>query len=194
MAVKKRKKTDTWKKKEKYTIYSPKSFEEKAVGITVADDEKKLIGRIYRCPLKEITNNLSHQFVKLTLRIKEVKGKSAYTQLEGFELSEEYLRRNVRRRRSMVKLVKNAETKDGKKIRVTVYTFTARRIETSKKSAIRKIMEEFVENKAKEENFDAFIQKCVFGTYAGELFKEVKKIVPIKRIEFGKCKLISGRQ
>ena len=41
--VKKRKTTDTWKKKEWYTITTPKEWESKEIAETPAIDEKKLI-------------------------------------------------------------------------------------------------------------------------------------------------------
>ena len=188
-----RKTTDSWKKKEWYTIYSPSVFEEKEVGTTIADDEKKLVNRVIKVPLREITNNMNHQFIKLWLRTKEVKGKSVYTELSGFSLTTEYLRRNIRRRRSLIKSIVNGTTKDNKKIRVTGYIFSLRKIDTSKKNLIRKKMAEIIEKNIKENSLDSFIQKCVFGELATNVFRECKKIAPVRRVEISKCKLLSGR-
>jgi small subunit ribosomal protein S3Ae len=188
-----KKKVDVWKKKEWYTIYSPKMFDSLEVGITPTDDEKKLIGRVLRVPLREITNSMAHQFVKMFFRITEVKGKSAYTEFDGFELTMEYLRRNVRRRRSIIKVVRTITTKDDKKIHLTVHTFTARKIDTSKKDAIRKVMIEVLDEDGKANTFEDFIQKAIFGNLASDIFKEIKQIAPAKRIEISKCEIVKGK-
>lgn len=188
--IKKRKTVDTWKKKEWYVIMSPKALEEKEIGTTVSSDESLLVNRIINVPLREITNNLNHQFVKLTLRITEVKGTTAHTELEGFELTPEYLRRNVRRRRSIIKLVKNGTTKDGKKIRLTSHIFTVRKIETSKKAELRRLMDVYISKEIPENTLESLTQKSVFGVLSNEVFKAIKTIVPIKRVEISKLKLV----
>ena len=187
--IKKTRKPDSWKKKNWYTIISPKDFEEEEIGITPAFDEKKLTNRIIVVPLRNITNKISHQFVKLRFKIKNVKGKNAYTELVGFELTREYLRRNVRRRRSIIKVVRDLTTKDGKEIQLTIYTFTLRKIDTSKKDGIRKIMIEYLDDLAKSENLDSLVQKSIFGALPTEISKISKKIAPIRRVEVAKCKI-----
>lgn len=191
--VKKRKTADAWKRKEWYSIYSPKSFEEKEIGTTPAAEPENLIGRIIEVPLREITGNMGHQFVKMWFRVTDVKGKSAYTVFDGFELVREYLRRNVRRRRSMIRIVQEMQSSDGKKVKVTIYTFTARKVDTSKKDAIRKTMMSAVDRIGKENNFETLAQKMIFGAMAAEIFKETKAIAQIRRVEISKCEILSEK-
>jgi small subunit ribosomal protein S3Ae len=191
MAVKKRRKTaDSWRKKEWYTIYAPKMFDQIPIATTPSDDPKKLNDRVLKTPLREITGSISHQFTKLWFRVVDVKGKSAYTEVDGFELTREFLRRNVRRRRSMIRAVEEATTKDKKKLQISLYTFTARKVDTSKKNEIRKLMIEFLKTRVGEENFDSIIEKMIFGTLATELFRETKKLAWIKRVEIAKCEVL----
>lgn len=190
MAVKKRKTVDSWRKKDWYTIYAPKVFDQRPVGSTPGDDPNKVVGRVVNTPLREITGSVAHQFVKLWLRISDVKGKSAYTEFDGFELTREYLRRNIRRRRSMIRAVEEVTSKDQKKLQMTVYAFTARKVDTSMKNEIRRIMREFLKARAAEEGFESLMQKAVFGTLSTELFKETKKLTWIKRIEIAKCEVL----
>lgn len=187
--IKKIRKADTWKKKSWYTIISPKDFEEIEIGITPSLDEKKLINRIIVIPMRNITNRISHQFVKLKFKIKSVKGKNAYTKFVGFELTREYLGRNIRRRRSIIKVVIDLVTKDDRKIQLTVYTFTVRKVDTSKKDEIRRIMIEYLNRLAKNEDFNSLVQKSLFGTIPTEISKICKKIAPIRRVEVAKCKI-----
>ena len=189
----KRKTTDNWKKKKWFTIKSPKEWEEKEIAKTPATDEKKVIDRVIKVPLRELTNNIKHQFMKVHFRVKEVKGLTAYTELEGFELIREALKRNVRRRRSMIRTIQDIKTKDNKKIRITAYCLTARKTDTTKKDEIRKIMAEEVQA-LKKETLDSLTKKCLFGQVAANIAKKVKKISPIKRVEITKGKILRDKQ
>ena len=186
---KKRKTTDTWKKKQWYTIKSPKEWEEKEIAETPSNDDKKIINRIIKIPLREVTGNIKHQFVKIHFRVKEVKGLTAYTEFEGFEVIREALKRNVRRHRSLIRTIQDIKTKDNKKIRITAYCFTTRKVDTTKKDALRKLMAEKIQKLSKE-TLDSIVKKCLFGQTASETAKEAKKITPIKRIEITKGKII----
>jgi small subunit ribosomal protein S3Ae len=192
-AVKKRKTADAWKKKEWYTILSPKNFDEKEIGMTPAIEPDKLANRVIKTSLREITGSMGHQFIRMHFRVTDVKGKAAHTEFDGFELVREYLRRNVRRRRSMIRVVREITTKDGKKASITVYTFTARKEDTSKKDLIRKIMMQTIDRIASENDFESLVQRMLFGSMATDIFKEVRNVVQIKRVEIAKCKLPSGK-
>jgi len=186
VAVKKRKTAESWKKKEWYSIHAPKMFEEKEVGSTPAEEPNKLLNRVIAVPLRDITGDLSQQFAKLQLRIVDVKGKTANTELDGFELVRDYLRRNIRRRRSLIRTVLVLESKDGAKLNTTAYTFAGLKIDTSKKDDVRRAMNETLAALAKESPTDALIQKLIFGGAATTVFKNVKKIAPIRRVEVAK--------
>lgn len=190
--TKKRKTVDTWKKKQWYTIVSPAAFEEREVATTVGIEDKNLIDRIIKVPYRDITNNMNHQFVKLILRITEIKGLTAHTTIEGFEIVEEFLRRNIRRRRSIIKTVRTLETSDKKKVRLTAHAFTARKIDSSQKKIIRKIMDDFLTEEVPKMTFDFLIQKSISGAIPTEIAKRAKEITPIKRVEMSKCWLMRG--
>lgn len=193
MVVKKRKTADTWKKKEWYTIISPKIFKEMEIGTTPATDERKLKNRIIKVPLRDITNNMGHQFTKLFFRITEVKGKNAYTEFKGFELTKEYLRRNVRRRRSLIRIVREITTKDKKNITITVYAFTFRKVDTSKKNSIRKMMLEFLDKNIKKMTLESVIQKSLYGEFSTDILKKIKVVAPTRRVEVYKLVILGGK-
>ena len=191
--VKKRKTAESWKKKEWYTILSPKTFEEREVGTSPANEPDNLLNRVIEVPLREVTGNMSHQFVKMWFRVFEVKGTNAYTQFDGFELVREYLRRNVRRRRSLIRVVQKVKTSDGVKLNVTVYAFTGQKVESSKKGLIRKKMTDAIIRISTENNLETLVQKMVLGMMSAEIFKEIKGITQIKRVEISKCAVLSEK-
>jgi small subunit ribosomal protein S3Ae len=188
--IKKRKTVEAWKKKEWYTVTAPKMFEEKEVGKSPAENPENLINRVIEVPLYDVTGNVNHQFVKMRFRVFEVKGKTAYTQLDGYELVREFLRRNVRRGRSMIRTVLMLTSKDGVKLKVIAFAFTARKIDASKKDQIRVIMADTIKKTALESNFEELVQKLLFGGISSEIFKITKTIAPVKRIEMSKCEVL----
>ena len=188
--IKKRKTQDLWKKKKWYRLLAPKAFDEKEIGSTVGEIDKKVIGRNILVPLYELTGNVSQQFFKLRFRVDEIKGLTAHTKLIGFEITSDYIRRNVRRRRSMIRTINDVVFKDNRKGRITAYTFTHRKINSSQKHEVSRIMKEMIETEAKSKPFEAFVKKCANSELSKEILKEVKKVCPIKRVEIGKCKEI----
>ncbi|MFH0987185.1 MAG: hypothetical protein V1911_04030 [Candidatus Micrarchaeota archaeon] len=190
---KKRKTADTWKKKEWYTIMSPKCFEERDIGDTPADDESKIMDRQINVPLRDITGKMGHQFVKIMLKPESIKGKTIYTRVVGLEITPEQLRRNIRRRRSIAKCVVDVVSKDGKKIRTTGYGFTAMKVDTTRKDQVRAAIRRGIEAEGSANTFEAFIQKCAYGIVPTEMLKTVKKICPVKRIEISKCVLLENK-
>ncbi len=177
---KKRKTTDTWKKKSWYTVVSPKDFESKEVGNTPAIKPELVIGRVIKVPLREITGNISHQSITMHFKVNEVKGTTAYTETNGFEMVREHFRRNVRRGRSMVTAIHYVKTKDKKKAQVTAHLFTLGRINTERKDVIRKVMEETLEETAKGVSLSDLVKKAAFGELGAEMKKKAKVFCPVK--------------
>ena len=188
--IKKRKTAETWKKKEWYHVISPRMFDEREVGTTPADEEIKLKNRVVQVPLRDITGNMTHQFTKLWFKVNDIKGKNALTEFHGFELMREYLRRNVRRRRSTILVVEDSKTTDGKKVQLSVYAFTMRKVDTSKKHLITNALIESTQKLIKQNSLENLAKSLLFGPAASDLMKSVKHIAPIKRIEIGKCELL----
>lgn len=194
MAAKPRKTMDMWKKKEWYNIIAPKMFESKVVATTPSDKPQRLIGRVIRVPLSDITGNMRQQFTKLWLRVVEIKGNDAITEFDGFEIVRESLRRNVRRGKSMIKTVRNVKTKDGVDLRITAYVFTGHKLDTSKKNAISKVVIDVLDRTSKAAEFKMSVQKHLFGNTVTEIYKAVKQIGSIRRVEIAKCKVLKEKK
>ena len=183
-------KMDTWKKKEWYTVVAPKMFDEKPLLETPALKPTKLANRIVRVPLRDLTNKIQHQTTSMRFKVTEVKGRTAYTESIGFEILRDALRRNIRRRRSIIKTILNLQTKDKKKIRMTSYIFTARKIDTLKQKALRKIMDDHLKTEIPKIGYNKLLEKSIYGELASEVYKLIKKIQRIKRVEITKITLI----
>lgn len=181
---------DKWRSKAWYTVVAPPYFGNVELGLVPADEPEKLIGRVVEATLYDITNDFSHQYLKMYFQITDVEGKTAKTIFKGHEYSRDYLRSLVRRRTTRVDGIFNVTTKDGYKLRVSVCAFTLTRIKTSQESAIRKIMQKIVEEKASQLTFAEFVQEAVLGKIASDIYNEAKKITPLRHVGVRKSKLL----
>ncbi len=181
---------DKWRSKVWYTIVTPEVFNNTEIGLTPADEPEKLIGRVIEVPLSDLTNDFNQIHIKMYFKIKEVKGTTAYTRFHGHSWASDYLRSQVRRGSSRIDAIVNVFTKDDYLLRLSLIAFTVTRTKTSQKSAIRKIMEEYIIEKAKSLTFDELASELVSGRIGEEIHTLIKKIVPIRACDVRKSKLI----
>jgi len=183
---------DKWTMKKWFTLIAPEYFGMAEVGETPADDESKVIGRTVEITLAELTNDYSNQnpYKKLIFKVYRVAGENAYTKFHRFELTREYLNSLTRRRTSKIEDVVNVTTTDGYTLRVKPVAFNVKRCKTSQKRAIRAIMREIATKYGNSEKFVQFLQECVLGKIPSEIYKNAKKIYPLRRVEIRKIELL----
>jgi len=141
----KRRVRDKWRQKSWYTVKSPSYFGGVELGTLPSDEPSKLVGRVIDATLYDVTDDFSHQYLKMHFEVTEVEGKTAHTIFKGHEYSRDYLRSLVRRRTTRVDGIFNVTTKDGYRLRSAVCALTLGRIKTSQEKAIRTIMKRIVE-------------------------------------------------
>jgi len=181
---------DKWRSKTWYMVMAPPYFGNAELGAIPADEQEKLIGRIIDSTLYEITNDFSHQYLKMFFQINEIDGKTAKTIFKGHEYSRDYLRSLVRRRTTKIDALFNIATKDGYSMRVAICAFTLSRIKTSQEKVIRSIMDKIIKGKAAVLTLDQFAQEIVLGKIASDIYNEAKKIAPIRHVGVRKSKLV----
>lgn len=163
-------------------VMTPPYFGNIELGAIPADEPEKLIGRVVDATLYDITNDFSHQYMKLRFQINELDGKNAKTIFKGHEYSRDYLRSLVRRRTTKVDGLFKITTKDGYTIRVAVSAFTLSRIKTSQEKVLRQIMDKIIKNKAKALTMDQLAQEMVLGKIASDIYNDAKRIAPLRHV------------
>lgn len=185
----KRRVRDKWRGKSWYTVMSPPYFGGSELGTLPSDDSSKLVGRIVDATLYDVTDDFTHQYLKMYFRVTDVEGKIARTVFKGHEYSRDYLRSLVRRRTTRVDGILSVTTKDGYQLRLAVCAFTLSRIKTSQERVIRVIIKRIVKEKAAVLTFDQFVQEVVLGKIASDIYNEAKKIAPLRHVGIRKSKL-----
>lgn len=190
-----RRMVDKWSAKQLFQVFTPPGFlegEEKIIGETIANDPKKLIGRVIEVSLADINNDYSKMHVKLEFQIIEVVGNTARTRFKGHSFARDYLRFLVRRRRTRIDSISTVKTRDGVPFRVTVTSFTAYRSKTSKKNAIRRKMSDVIAERAGELNSNDFIRETTGGKLSSFIYFKCKSIFPLKGVEIQKTKILKA--
>lgn len=182
---------DKWRGKQWYTVVSPPYFGGIELGTLPTDDSQKLVGKVVDATLYDITEDFSHQYLKMYFQITDVEDRTANTIFKGHEYSRDYLRSLVRRRTSRIDGIVDVTTKDGYKLRVSACAFTLSRIKTSQEKVIRAIIKRVIAEKAGTLNFDQFVQEVVLGKIASDVYNEAKNIAPMRHMGVRKTKLIS---
>jgi small subunit ribosomal protein S3Ae len=181
---------DKWKIKKWYEVLTPESFGSISLGTIPADDPDKLIGRVLETTLYDLTGDISQVHVKLYFQVIKVEGDRAYTRFKGHELARDYMKSLVRRKSSKIQGIFDVQTKDGYIIRITIVALTSYRCKTSQRRAIRRIMREYIMQKASELTLDELIQEVLKGTISNDVSEKARKIYPIRRVEVYKTKLL----
>ncbi len=181
---------DKWRRKEWYDIILPSYFGETKVGETPSDDPAKVEGRIFETTLAEITGDFSQEYIKMYFQINEVEGHTARTIFKGHEYLRDYLRSLVRRRSTKIDGYHRLYTKDGYRVKIIMAAMTQHRIQTSKELAIRKIMRDIVEEKAKNLTYDQLAHEMVLGKLASDVYNEAKNITALRHVGVRKSELL----
>ena len=188
-----KRRVEGWKAKSWYNVYAPDSFNKAYIGNTISADPEIVRGRVILTTLGEITNDYSKQHIKMRFKVQNVAGDAGYTEFVGHEITKDYMRGLVKRRSSRIDTLLLLTTKDGRKVRPTITTLTINRANISQAHAIRSSIAEFMKKKAAETEFETFVKEMVMGDVARDVFKAVKTIYPVRRVEIIKSKVEEGR-
>lgn len=190
MARKERKRKDVWRAKTWYDIVAPPMFGSAKIGETVASEPEQLSNRTLETTLGDLIDDFSKSHVKLFFRTKGLKDGRVLTEFIGHDMAREYVRSQVRRRVTKVDCITDVVTRDGKRLRVTAMATSLRRVKSSHIDSIRSGMRGAIERRAEKLTFDAFAQEVVLGKLAADIYKEIKRICPIRRVEVQKTKVL----
>ena len=182
-------KVEGWKAKGWYKIHVPEVFGKTYIGDTISNDPATVMGRILQTTLGEIIQDYTKQHIKIRVKVTSVTGDAAYTEFVGHELTRDYMRSMVKRRTSRIDTILPVRTKDGKNLRITMTCLTLTRANLSQVHAIRSAMSQFMTSYAAQRELPAFVKEMVSGEITKELFKLVKPIYPVRRVEIVKSRV-----
>ena len=182
---------DKWRAKEWYSVFTPSYFGEQSVAVIPSEDPKKLIGRVVETTLYDITNDFSHQSIKLYFLVVSNDNDRADTILKNHEYSTDYLRSLVRRGSTRMDGIFTARTLDNYLTRVYIIAFSHGRIQGSQEHAVRQVMGKIVAEKAAKLTYSQLSHEMVLGKMGSDVYNEAKKVCPLRHVGVRKSKLLS---
>ena len=183
---------DTWRTKGWYEVFAPSMFGGTKIGETPAADARQLEGRVLESTLGDLIDDFSKSYIKLYFQVKGIEGNRALTKFIGHDVARDYVRSQVRRRVSKIDGVWMITTQDGYRLRLSALVTTLKRIQSSQIEAMRASMKEVIEQRAAKLTFDQFVQEAILGKLSSDVYKVIKKICPVRRVEIQKTKVLGG--
>jgi small subunit ribosomal protein S3Ae len=179
--AKKTARISSWKSKRFYTILAPEKFELKEIGTTLTSDPKSLAGRTVDVSLADLTKDRSKQHIKLVFEVHDVKGDKAYTRFKRFEIPVGYMRSKVRKGATKIDYLDTLALADAK-VMVRVSVLSSRKISSTKVRDLNLEVRKILEKQGKGK-LDEFVQQVIFGKVGTEIYRKLKKITPLSRVE-----------
>lgn len=186
-----RKMKDKWRAKQWYRLLAPEMFNLAVIGESPAETPESIMGRTIEATVQDLTGDFSKMYIKLRFKVHDVRGLDAHTLFVGHDLTSDYVRRQTRRKRSKVDAVVEVTTKDGWRLKIKPMGVSEQRIQSSQRTAIRRIIREVLTQAASECTIGEFVKRMVDGDLGKMIADNGKTIVPLKRIEIRKSEVLS---
>ena len=182
---------DKWREKKWVTVYAPSAFNNVPIAYIPVTDDESAIGRVVEVTLFDIVKGdpSQHQF-KLYFQVHKVDGETATSIFKRYEYAKEFLRSLVRRGSSLINFIGDYKTKDGYIFRIKIIALTQKKLNTSRKHALRLIAKEVMAKTIPEMTIDQIIQATAFGKINSDILASVKKVVHVRHVGIEKAKLI----
>ncbi len=182
---------DKWREKKWVTVLAPSAFNNVPIAYIPITDDTNAIGRVIEVTLFDIVKGdpSQHQF-KLYFQINKVDGETATTIFKRYEYAKEFLRSLVRRESSLISFIGDYKTKDGNIFRIKIIALTQKKLNTSRKHALRLIARDVMSKTIPEMTIEQFIQATAFGKINSDIMAAVKKIIHVRHVGIEKSKII----
>ena len=181
--IQKRTTFDKWKRKKWYKIIAPAEFNKTELGETIAEKTKNLVGRTVLANLGDLSGQKIKRHITVKFQVRAVEGQHALTEVIGHEINPSFIIRMIRRRNSKMEVVQTIEAADKKNMHVKTVAISMKKLTAKQETAIRNMIREAMQNALEKKSFEQSMQEIIFGATAAKIFKHVKRIAPIKKLE-----------
>lgn len=189
---------DKWRDKQWLILDSPDSFGDFGghhINYLPITDTTTAIGRVVENTLFDIKKQdpADHK-TKVFVEIENINEGVASTIFKGHEYGKEFLRSLVRRGSSMITHIHNYTTQDGHEFRVEIIAFSQRRINSSKKHELRRVIHNLLSEKIPQWDLSSFIKQVTDenSDFNREILEKGKRISSLRHIGIKKTKLVSS--
>jgi len=171
------------KKKRWYQVQAPKVLNSVMFGETLAADPEMLKGRGFNVNLGSVIRGMRNQNIAVKFKVSSLKANICETEFYGYELSNGYVKRLVRRAKRRVDDSFVVESKDGVKFRIKPLVLIKNPVQASVQTAMRLSLRKFVAKFTSENEYNRIVSMVLQGNLQKEFKGELKKIHPFVNAE-----------
>jgi small subunit ribosomal protein S3Ae len=172
-----------------FTVQAPDIFDVEEVSETPAEKTSQVEGRTVKEGLNEMLDDSSKYYMDVTLKVTEVEGNKAFTEIQGLECSSEFVSRLVSKRSDRFDMVHDVTTEDRREVRVKIVGSTLRKTSSSTLSAVREELQEILDNHAESQVYNEFMENIFTDNIQEEMREKAEKIYPFRELEVRKTEL-----
>lgn len=172
-----------------FTVEAPDIFDVEEVSETPAEKASQVKGRTVKEGLNEMLDSSSKYYMDVTLKVTEVEGNKAFTEIQGLECSSEFVSRLVSKRSDRFDMVYDVTTEDNREVRIKIVGSTLRKTSTKTLQAVRKKLQEILDNNAESQVYQEFMENIFMDKIQEEMRVESEKIYPFRELEIRKTEL-----
>ena len=173
-----------------YELQAPSILDEDVVGETPAEKESQVYGRTIKESLNDLMDNTEKYYADVTLKVTDVEGNKAFTEITEMSVSSEYVSRMIREGSDRFDHVVDVKTSDDRQLRVKIVGATLRRTSSKKLTAVRNMIKETLEEKASEQTYEELIENIFTDNIQEQFRDEADKIYPFRQLEIRKTELL----
>ncbi len=177
------------KRKFPIEILAPEHLNSVRIGKSNVTDLNAIVGKTSKVNMMYVTGNVKNQNVRLTFVIDEVNSGLAKTKVKTYEQIPYYLGRSVKPGSDLVEDSFVCTSKDGLKIRIKPFIVTKMNTSALTNSLLRSKTKELVTKAVESRSYDDFISSVIAGEEQNALRNGLRKIFPLKALEFKKISL-----
>ncbi|MDS0257534.1 30S ribosomal protein S3ae [Thermoplasmatales archaeon AK] len=185
---------DKWKEKQWYTLMAPDYLGGKELILSLGSGPESMIGRKIEVPVSDFTGNFKRASAKIIFRVASCQGAKCATEFVGHSVSDDYIRRMVRRRKERIDIIKSLETSDKTLVVVKVVIVTDGKLTGTKRVEIRNTVDQFLTDKLSAMNFGDFARYIIGDDIYNDLVNATKDVYPLKKIEVRKSEVLGKHE
>ena len=173
-----------------YEVQAPDIFDEDVVSETPAEKDSQVIGRTVKEGLNDLMDNAYKYYADVSLKVTDVEGNKAFTEISEMECSSEFVSRMIREGSDRFDYIHDMETSDGRTVRVKIVGATLRRTSSKKLTAARNKIKEILNEKGEEQSYEEIMENIFTDNLQEELRDQLDKIYPFRQLEIRKTELL----
>lgn len=173
-----------------YEIQAPEVFDQDNVGETPAEKESQVVGRTISRDLTDLMGGTDKYYVDVSLKVTEVEGNKAFTEISGMTCSNEFVSRMIRKRSDRMDVVHDTETSDSREVRVKVVGATVNNTSTETLNAARDAIKQVIDENASGKDYDRFMESIFRDELQEDIRDRANRIYPFRELEVRKTELL----